>query len=105
VQARNIYPYLRSVTFNNIIKKVCGFAGWVREGHLGRGNRVSCARAQTAVKAIGQTCELEKRYNPLYRAPEKYLKPLELMFAGLTREDKLPVPQIAVLVWCRNILL
>ena len=48
-------------------------------------------RIQTVVRAISQTCELDKGYTPLYQAPEKYLKPLELI-----RENKLPVPQIAV---------
>jgi len=32
----------------------------------------------------------------LYRAPEKYLEPLELVFAGFTKEDKALMPQIAV---------
>ena len=70
VQSCNIDPYLQSVTFGNIIKNVCGFAGRVREGYLGRVDRVSCTQVQIAVRAIGQTCELDKGCKPLYRAPE-----------------------------------
>ena len=96
VHACGIDPYLQCVFFGAIIENVSGFAGRVREGNLGRGHRVSCSRVQTAVRVIGQTCELEKGYNSLYRAPEIYLKPLELMLSGFTKEDKLLVPQITV---------
>jgi len=96
VHSRGIDPYLQGVSFGDIIKNVSGFDRRIREGHLGRGHRVSCSRVQTEVRVIGQTCELDKGYNPLYRAPEKYIKPLELIFSGFIKEDKLPVPQIAV---------
>ena len=95
MQSRNIDLYLQSVTFDDIIKNICGFSGRVREGHLGLGNRVFFAQVQIVVRAIEQTYKLEKGYNSLYQSPEKHLKPLELMLAGITREDKLTVPQIA----------
>lgn len=48
------------------------------------------------IRAIGQTCELEQENNPLYQAPEQYLRPLELMFAGFSKDNKLPVPKLVV---------
>ena len=92
----DVDPYLATECFDDIIRSVTGFAGQVRTGHYGRGNTVSCARVATAVRAIGQTCEMERGYNPLYRAPERYLRPIELMFAGFRRDDTIPVPEIAV---------
>ena len=92
----DVDPYLANEEFGAIVRAVTGFAGRVRQGHYGRGHQVSCARVATAVRAIGQTCEMERGYNPLYRAPEKYLKPIEIMFAGFRRDDPLPVPEIAV---------
>ena len=91
-----IKPYLQCVSFGDIIENVSGFAGQVREVHIGRGHRVSCSRVQIAVRAVGQTYEPDKGYSSLYQSQEKYLKPLELMFLGFTKEDMLPVPQIAV---------
>ena len=96
IKPRRIEPYLTNIDFDTIIDKVSGFAGRVWEGYLGRGHQVSTARVQTAVRAIGQTCELDRGVNPLYRAPEKYLRPLEHMFAGFRKSDKLPVPEIAI---------
>ena len=96
IKPRGVDPYLHNVAFDTIIREVGGFAGRVREGHLGRGHQVSAARVQAAVRAIGQTCELERRNNPLYRAPQTYLRPLEHMFAGFRKNDNLPVPEIAI---------
>ena len=96
VKPRGVDPYLHNVDFSTIIREVSGFAGRVRERHLGRGDQVSSARVQTAIRAIGQTCELERGENPLYRAPQTYLRPLKHMFAGFRKDDKLPVPEIAI---------
>ena len=96
MHSRGINLYLQCVSFGAIIEIFSGFAGQVREAHLARGHRGSCSRVQRAVRAISQTCELDKGYNSLYRPPGKYLKPLELMFSGFINEDKLSVPQIAV---------
>ena len=52
-------PYLQGESFNSICRTVTGFGGRVREGHYGRGRQVSCPRVQTAIRAIGQTCELD----------------------------------------------
>jgi len=35
---------------------------------------------------------------PFIQAQERYLKPIEMMFAGFRREDPLPVLEIAILV-------
>jgi len=98
VQLKNINPYLHknSNSFDDIIRYVSGFVGQVREGHLGQGHRVTSARFQKAVRAIRQTSEWDRGYNPLYREPDKYLKPLKLVFSGFKHEDKLPVPELAV---------
>ena len=81
---------------------ITGFAQRVRTGYYGHGVKVSTPRVQTAVRAVGQTCELDIGNNPLYRAPERYLKPLELQFAGFRKEDPIPVPEIAVPVTVPN---
>jgi len=48
--------------------------------------------------AIGQTCELDLGCNPLYRAHERYLKSIKLMFVDFRREDPLPILEIAISV-------
>ena len=96
VRPIGVDPYLRNEEFGTIVRATTGFAGRVRAGHLGRGHTVTCPRVQTAVRAIGQTCELDLGYNPLHMAPDRYLKPLELMFAGFRRADPPPVPEIAI---------
>ena len=63
---------------------------------------MSCARVQTAIRAINQTCQLDRRKEPLYRSPEKYLKPLEMIFSGFTREEDALVPELAVPVGVPN---
>ena len=95
-------PYFEGESFDTIIEWVSKFAGRVRTGYFGRGNRVSCARVKTAIRAINQTCQLDRGKEPLYRAPEKYLKPLEITFAGFEREDEAPVPELAVPVGVPN---
>jgi len=75
---------------------VSGFSGRVRRGYYDRGHQVTCARVQVAVRVIGQTCEMDLGRNSLYRAPERYLKPLEIMSEGFTKMDPIPVPQVAV---------
>ena len=82
VEPIGVDPYIRNEEFGTIIRATTGFAGRVRAGHFGRGYQVTCPRVQTAVRAIGQTCELDLGHNPLHRAPDRSLKPLELMFAG-----------------------
>ena len=89
-------PYMQQEPHKRIVRVASGFAGRVRTGYYGRKRQVSCARVQVAMRAIGQTCELDLNRNPLYRAPEKYLKQLEIMFAGFRREDPIPLPEIAV---------
>ena len=75
--------YLRNESFDDVIRSVSGFAERVREGHLGQGDQVSCSRVQTAVRAIGQTCELDLGHNPVYRAPIQYLMPLPHLLADI----------------------
>ena len=89
-------PYLRNEDFGTVIRATNGFARRVRQGHLGRGNQVTCPKVQTAARAIGQTYELDLGFNPLYRAHERYLKPIEIMFSGFRQEDPLPVSEIAI---------
>ena len=96
VQGMGIDPYLQEESYNTKVRAVTGFGGRVRTGYCGHGNQVTCARVQTAIRAIGQTCELDLGVNPLYRAHERYLKQVELMFAGFKRDDPIPVPEIAV---------
>ena len=93
-----VNPYLHMENFETINKSVACFAGWVRTGALGNRRQVSCARIQTAIRAINETFQLNRGTYPLYQATEKYLKPIELMFAGFAKEDKAPVPHIVVLV-------
>ena len=97
-QNQSVDCYLRNESFDNIICSVSGFAGRLQEGSLGRGNQISCPRVQTAVRTIGQTYELDLGHNPLYRAPKQYLMPLELMFAGFSWSDPIPVPEITISV-------
>ena len=63
---------------------------------------MSCAQVQTAIRAINQTCHLDRGKEPLYRSPGKYLKPLEIIFSGFTREDDAPVPELVVPVGVPN---
>ena len=89
-------PYLIGEDVLSIVRAVSGFSGRVRRSYYGRGHQFSCARVQVAVRAIGQTCEMDLVRNPLYRAPNQYLKPLEVMFAGYRKEDPLPMPEISI---------
>ena len=102
VQPLGIDPYLQSVAFRDKVRATTGFAQRVRTGYYGFGAQVTTARVQTAIRAVGQTCELDLGNNPLYRAPERYIKPLELLFAGYRKEDPIPVPEIAVPVGVPN---
>ena len=65
-------------------------------------NCVVCLLVLIFAVCYGQTCELDIGNNPLYRAPERYIKPLELLFAGYRKEDPIPVPEIAVPVGVPN---
>jgi len=89
-------PYLQNEDFDTVISATTEFAGRLRAGHIGRGNQVTCPKVQTAVRAIDQTCELSLGCNPLFRTHERYLKPIELMFADFRPEDPLPVPEIEI---------
>jgi len=89
-------PYLTGEDFETIVQMVSSFGGRARRGYYGQGCQVTCSRVEVAIRAIGQTCEMEINCNPLYRAPYRYLKPIELMFAGFRKKAPLPVPELAV---------
>ena len=98
----NIDPLLINTPFEKKIRVITGFAARVRRGDYGQKDRVSCGRVQDAIRAVGQTCELDYGINPLQKAPKEYLKPMELQFAGYRKEDPPPVPELAVPVQLVN---
>ena len=97
-----INPYLISTPFQPKIRAITGFAERVRSGYYGHGDRVSCGRVQTAIRAVSQTCELDNGESPIRKGPKEYLKPLELLFAGYRKQDPDSVPELAVPVTLVN---
>ena len=74
-----------------------------------------CGQVTTATELKSLVHESRRQFAPsarranwtsgttlLYRAPERYLKPLELQFAGFRKKDPIPVPEIAVPVAVPN---
>ena len=59
---------------------------------------MSYVRFQVTVRIIGQIFKMDLGYNPLYRAPERYLNHIELIFVGFRCADLIPVPEIAMQV-------
>ena len=91
-----IGPYIHKVSHATIVKTVTGFGGQVRTDDYDRGNRFSCARVQVAIRIIGQTYEMGHEHNPLYRAPERYSRKIEMMFTGFQRDNLMPVSEIFI---------
>jgi hypothetical protein len=79
-----------------------GFAERVRKGNYGRGKAVGVQQVTVALRAIGKTCELAGKPNPVYRAEQKYLLPIERQVECYRREDPPPVPELAVPVAVPN---
>ena len=96
VKPLGINPYLQHESFANKLIAATGFGVRVRTDFYGRGHIVTVSQVQTALRVVGQTCELDLGHNPLYKAHERYLKPIELMCAGFSRNEPIPVPEIAV---------
>eukprot|EP00978_Attheya_sp_CCMP212_P032092 scaffold123693_cov31-Attheya_sp.AAC.2 len=76
VKPFNTSPYLDdSKTDTHLI--LVGFTERVRQGNYGRGKAVRVQQVTVALRAIGKTNELAGKPNPVYRAEQKYLLPIE----------------------------
>ena len=64
------------------VEALTSFASWVRTGFYRKGNIVSVQTVQVAIRAVGKMYELERRFNPTYRAPRQYIAPLEMQVEG-----------------------
>ena len=97
----HISPYLDEPGTDNILILV-GFAERVRTGYFGRGKAVGVQQVTVALRAVGKTCKLAGKPNPVYRAEQKYLLPIERQVECYRREDPPPVPELAVPVAVPN---
>jgi hypothetical protein len=101
VKPFNTSPYLDDKRADTLLILV-GFAERVRRGNYGRGKTVGVQQVTVALRAIGKTCELAGKPNPVYRAEQKYLLPIERQVECYRREDPPPVPELAVPVAVPN---
>ena len=95
VKPFKVDPFLLKTPFATKVRLATGFAERVRSGYYGNGNRVTCGRVQTALRAITQTCQLDHGQSPLHINKNEYLRPLTLLFSSYRREDPVPVPELA----------
>ena len=94
----NSNPYPKQRLFEKIIHIVTGFAEMVRAGYWGQNNQVIVQYINVSLHAIGQTCESDRGKNPLQRAPERYLKPIEHHLLCMINEEPVPVLELSLLV-------
>jgi hypothetical protein len=88
----NTSPYLDDSRTDTLLILV-GFAERVWKGNYGRGKAVGVQQVTVALCAIGKTCELAGKPNPVYRAEQKYLLPIERQVECYWQEDPPLVPE------------
>eukprot|EP00978_Attheya_sp_CCMP212_P013988 scaffold35372_cov59-Attheya_sp.AAC.4 len=101
VKPFNTSPYLNDKRTDTLLILV-GFAERVRQGNYGQGKAVRVQQVTVALCAIGNTYESAGKPNPIYRAEQKYLLPIERQVKCYRREDPPPVPALAVPVAVPN---
>ena len=89
-------PYLQHEMEAVQSRIIAAFAERVRSGACSKGHKVRAQMVSVALRAIGATCELDGRPNPLYRAEGRYLRPLERQLEAFKREDPPPQHKLAV---------
>eukprot|EP00957_Ditylum_brightwellii_P176540 13445364-Ditylum_brightwellii.AAC.1 len=72
------------------------FAAWVWTGYYGRGAQVKVSTISEALVFILKIIELAGEQNPIYKAVEKYILPVEHCIEGFCCKDPPAIPQLAI---------
>ena len=93
----NVSPFLDEVSRSRQADILTAFAVGVREGHYGRGNRITAQSVDRAIRAVGQTFQLACRPDPTkIDGGHQRILPLGRQIATYRREDPPPKPQLAI---------
>jgi len=93
----NVSPFLEGVSKERQADILTSFAVGVREGHYGRGNRITAHSVDRAIPAVGQTFQLASRKDPTkIDGGHERILPLGRQIASYCRADPPPKPQLAI---------
>jgi hypothetical protein len=90
-------PYVQDTPFTMRVRLLTGFAGQVRTGYYGRGQRIQAGSISSTITSVGHTIALATNTNPTkIGGSEKLLPRLQQMLDGFCKANPPTTKQLPV---------